>query len=113
MLIAKGSEIDDRREELRLFISALAKGTAAAVKDPVGADRAVLAAGNGLDPALNRAEIDATLPLLARTPKEPYGQMDAAEWELFGSWMAENGLISEVPSMDELLTNELLPPETG
>jgi putative hydroxymethylpyrimidine transport system substrate-binding protein len=113
VLIAKGSEIDERREELRLFVSALAKGTAAALKDPVGADRAVLAAGNGLDPVLNRAEIDATLPLLARTPKEPYGQMDAAEWELFGSWMAENGLISEVPSMDELLTNELLPPEAG
>ncbi|MDP9188950.1 MAG: ABC transporter substrate-binding protein, partial [Actinomycetota bacterium] len=41
VLVAKGSEIEDSAEELRLFISALAKGTAAAVKDPAGATRVV------------------------------------------------------------------------
>lgn len=112
VLVANGGEIDDRAEELRLFISALAKGTRAAIKDPAGATNSILASGAGLEPALTRAEIDATLPLLARSPKEPFGQMDAKEWEIFASWMAENALISEVPPTDELFTNELLPPET-
>ena len=112
VLVAKGDEIEDRAEELRLFISALAKGTRAAIKDPVGATNTILANGAGLEPALTRAEIDETLPLLARTPKEPFGQMDQKEWEIFASWMAENALISEVPPTDELFTNELLPPET-
>lgn len=113
VLVASGSEIESRSEELRLFIEALAKGTAAAVKDPAAATKAVLAAGEGLDPALTRAEVEATLPLLAKEPKQPYGHMDAREWELFASWMAANGLISDVPPADEMFTNELLPAETG
>jgi hypothetical protein len=36
--------------------------------------------------------------------------MDAEKWDLFASWMADHGLISEVPEADEVLTNELLPP---
>jgi putative hydroxymethylpyrimidine transport system substrate-binding protein len=109
VLVASESEIEDDAERLRLFISALAKGTAYAIKNPRPATDSILDAGHGLDAALTRAEIGATLPLLAPTKGEPYGWMDAAEWELFASWMADNALISEVPDADEMLTNELLP----
>ena len=110
VLVAERSAVDDQAEELRLFISALAKGTADAVDDPRAATEAVLAAGQGLDPALTRAEIDATLPLLAKSEKEEFGAMNPEEWELFASWMADNALIDEVPSASDVLTNELLPP---
>lgn len=108
VLVAQGSRVAEDPETIRLFISALARGTADAVADPAAATEVILAAGDGLDPRLTRAEIEATLPLLAQGEGEPYGQMDAGEWETFASWMAGNGLISEVPAMDEILTNELL-----
>ncbi|MDP9227855.1 MAG: ABC transporter substrate-binding protein [Actinomycetota bacterium] len=110
VLVARRSDVEDNAENLRLFIGALSKGTADAVADPEAASNAVLAAGKGLDPKLTRAEIDATLPLLAQAPEERYGQLDAAQWDLFASWMADRRLIDGVPDSDELLTNELLRP---
>ncbi len=109
VLVARESELDERAEELRLFIAALRKGTAAAVADPEAASRVILDNGAGLDPELTRAEIDATLPLLAKSPDESFGEMSSDEWELFASWMTENGLIADVPPTEELFTNELLP----
>jgi len=111
VLVARRSELEAQEEELRLFLSALAKGTADAVRDPEAATAAVLAAGQGLDPRLTRAEIDATLPLLAKSKQERFGEMNAEEWQLFAAWMADNGLISDAPEPDDVLTNELLPPD--
>ena len=70
---------------------------------------AVALNGEGLDPELTRAEMDATLPLLAKDPKERYGEMSSDEWDLFASWMAENGLISQAPESGDVVTNDLLP----
>jgi putative hydroxymethylpyrimidine transport system substrate-binding protein len=110
VLVAQRSRVEDDPGVIRLFISALANGTRDAIANPEAATQSILRAGQGLDPKLTRAEIDATLPLLAPEPGEPFGQMDAEEWDLFASWMADRGLISEVPEADEVLTNELLPP---
>ncbi len=103
VLVAQGERLEQDPEELRLFIGALAKGTKDAVADPAAATRNVLAASDGLDPALTRAEVDATLPLLAASPDESFGQIDAEEWALFASWMAENGLISQAPGSEDVL----------
>jgi putative hydroxymethylpyrimidine transport system substrate-binding protein len=110
VLVAQRSRVEDDPGAIRLFISALANGTRDAIANPEAATQSILRAGQGLDPKLTRAEIDATLPLLAPEPGQPFGQMDAEEWDLFASWMADRGLISEVPEADEVLTNELLPP---
>ena len=56
--------------------------------------------------------VSASMSPLGMVTKQPFGQMDAKEWEIFASWMAENSLISKVLPTDELFTNELLPPET-
>jgi putative hydroxymethylpyrimidine transport system substrate-binding protein len=109
VLVAQGSRVSEEPDELRRLISELAKGTRAAIADPEAATAAILAAGEGLDPALTRAEIDATLPLLAKERDKPFGYMDGEEWSTFASWMAGNGLISDVPPEDEMFTNELLP----
>ena len=110
VLVAQGDRIEEDSEELRLFVGALAKGTADAIEDPAAATEAILRASDALDPKLTRAEVDATLPLLAPGKGEAFGQMDAEEWTLFASWMSENALISSVPDAGEMLTNDLLPP---
>lgn len=111
VLVASRSRIEEDPENIRLFIGALAKGTADAVRDPQLATDAVLAAGEGLDPRLTRAEVAATLPLLARDKGEPFGAMSAEDWELFASWMAENQLISGVPDSEDVIDDSLLPAE--
>ncbi len=87
----------------------MARGTSYAEGHPQEAANAVLAAGNGLDPMQTRAEVAATLPLLAPAPGRPYGYLDPAEWRAFAAWMAEHDLISSAPSTGDVLTNELLP----
>jgi putative hydroxymethylpyrimidine transport system substrate-binding protein len=109
VLVAKRSTVEDDPENIRLFIAALAHGTKDAVANPQAAADNVLNASEGLDPALTRAEVDATLPLLAAMPGTPYGQMDEEKWRNFAAWMADHDLISEVPETSEVLTNELLP----
>jgi putative hydroxymethylpyrimidine transport system substrate-binding protein len=109
VLVARRSTAKEHPEAIRAFISALAKGTEYAIAHPQEAANAVLAAGSGLDPALTRAEVDATLPLLAGSKDHPYGHLDPERWEAYANWMQQHGLISEAPRIDEVLTNDLLP----
>lgn len=109
ILVANSDRVADDPELLRLFIAALERGTRAAVADPAAATATVLAAGQGLEPGLTRAEVDATLPLLAQKGSRPYGYMDGREWERFAGFFADRGLISTRPGADELRTNALLP----
>jgi putative hydroxymethylpyrimidine transport system substrate-binding protein len=109
VLVARRSTVDDDPEAIRNFISALARGTKYAVAHPQEAANAVLEAGSGLDPEQTRAEVDATLPLLAGRKGRPYGYLEPAQWEAYASWMAQHGLIESAPATDQVLTNELLP----
>jgi putative hydroxymethylpyrimidine transport system substrate-binding protein len=110
VLVASRDRVEEDPEALRLFIAALERGTREAVRDPAGATEAILAAGEGLEPKLTRAEIDRTLPLLLPEERsQPYGYMDAREWEEFAGFFADNGLISTRPSAAEMFTDELLP----
>ena len=111
-LVLVGSEetIDSLQEELRLFISALAKGTAAAIDRPGEATAVVLEAGRGLDRSLTSAQVAATLPLLEAPENAPYGWMNPNEWANFAAWMKAEGLIADLPSVDDLIDSELLPP---
>jgi putative hydroxymethylpyrimidine transport system substrate-binding protein len=77
VLVAGSDRVADDPEPLRLFVAALERGTRAAVDDPEAATQAVLDAGEGLDPDLTQAEIDATLPLLLpERSSQPFGYMD-------------------------------------
>jgi putative hydroxymethylpyrimidine transport system substrate-binding protein len=103
VVVANRKKLEENPEPVRLFLAALARGTAAAVKNPEATTKALLAANSDLDPKLTRAEVAATLPLLSKR-----GQMDAAEWRKFIAWMQHNGLISGRPSTGEVLSNEYL-----
>jgi putative hydroxymethylpyrimidine transport system substrate-binding protein len=104
VLVARRQSLDEDPEPIRLFLAALARGTAAAVQSPDATTKALLEANPDLDPKLTAAEVKATLPLLARD-----GEMDPAAWERFIAWMRDNELISGRPSPSQLLTNAYLP----
>jgi putative hydroxymethylpyrimidine transport system substrate-binding protein len=109
VFVARRSTLEEDGQKIRLFISALRRGTEAAVKSPKTASEAILAANPDLEPKLAEAQVAATLPLLgARTEGQPYGYMDPKEWEAFGAWMRDEELISTLPKASELLTNSYL-----
>jgi putative hydroxymethylpyrimidine transport system substrate-binding protein len=109
VLVARKSTVDDHPEAIRAFIEGLARGTDYARAHPQEAANAVISAGKGLDPMQTRAEVAATLPLLAPPQGQPYGYMDPNAWRAYAGWMAEHDLISSAPSPSDVLTDELLP----
>jgi len=109
VIVARRSTLEAEGERVRLFISALRRGTEAAAADPKAATKAILAANTDLEPKLAEAQVKATLPLLnARTAGKPYGWMSPEEWEAFGGWMRDEELIAEQPKASELLSNAYL-----
>jgi ABC-type nitrate/sulfonate/bicarbonate transport system substrate-binding protein len=109
VLVARRSTVTDHPEAVRAFISALAQGTDYAIGHPQEAANALLQAGKGLDPEQTRAEVDATLPLLAPAKGKPYGYLDPDQWRAYAAWMAQHDLIDSAPDPNQVLTNELLP----
>jgi putative hydroxymethylpyrimidine transport system substrate-binding protein len=109
VLVARRATVEQHPEAIRSFIAALAQGTKYATVHPQEAANAVLAAGKGLDAMQTRAEVDATLPLLAGEAGRPYGFMDPDQWRAYAAWMAEHDLISSAPQTSDVLTNQLLP----
>jgi putative hydroxymethylpyrimidine transport system substrate-binding protein len=109
VIVARRSTLEEEGERIRLFISALRRGTEAAAANPKAATEAILAANTDLEPKLAEAQVKATLPLLsARTAGKPYGWMNPEEWETFGGWMRDEELIADQPKASELLSNAYL-----
>jgi putative hydroxymethylpyrimidine transport system substrate-binding protein len=103
VLVARRDRLEEDPQAIRLFLGALARGTAAAIESPEATTKALLEANPNLDPKLTRAEVAATLPLLSKR-----GTMNPAEWRAFIAWMNENGLISGRPATAEVLSNAYL-----
>jgi putative hydroxymethylpyrimidine transport system substrate-binding protein len=104
VLVAQRDRLEEDPEPYRLFLAALARGTAAAVKSPGAATKAVLEANPGLDPKLTRSEVEATLPVLSGSER-----MNASEWSHFTAWMHDNGLISSEPPASRVMSNDYVP----
>ena len=71
VLVAQRERLEEDPQAIRLFIAALARGTAAAAKNPKAATKALLEANPDLDPKLTEAEVAATLPLLEPSRRRP------------------------------------------
>jgi putative hydroxymethylpyrimidine transport system substrate-binding protein len=104
VLVANRQRLEEDPEPYRLFLAALARGTAAAVKSPDATVDALLEANSDLDPKLTRAEVDATLPVLSEN-----GKMNTPEWADFIAWMRENALIASEPVPSQVLSDDYLP----
>jgi putative hydroxymethylpyrimidine transport system substrate-binding protein len=110
VLVAQRQRLEEGPEAIRLFLAALARGTAAAASSPNAATRALLEANPDLDPKLTRAEVAATLPLLD-PPRHgrPYGYMAPGRWTEFAGWMRDNALLPSMIPPAEVLSNDYLP----
>jgi putative hydroxymethylpyrimidine transport system substrate-binding protein len=110
VLVAKEGDVEERRDDLRLFISALARGARAARADPRGAATALLDANKDLRATTTRASVRLTIPTLFPEKKgSPFGYMDPIAWRNYAGWMVDNGLLDKTPDVNEALTNDLLP----
>jgi putative hydroxymethylpyrimidine transport system substrate-binding protein len=112
VLVAQGTRLEEDPQAIRLFIAALARGTAAAASNPKAATKTLLEANPNLDPKLTKAEVAATLPLL-NPPRggHPYGYMSPGQWRTFIGWMRDNELIDSLPPQASVLSNDYLPGE--
>ncbi|MDX6608393.1 MAG: putative hydroxymethylpyrimidine transport system substrate-binding protein [Solirubrobacterales bacterium] len=111
VLVAQRKRLEEDPQAIRLFIAALARGTAAAASNPKAAAKTLLEANPDLDPKLTKAELAVTLPLLAPAPgdQRPYGYMAPGQWREFTGWMRDNELIDGLPATSDLLSNDYLP----
>lgn len=110
VLVARRKRLEEDPQAIRLFIAALARGTAAAVRNPSAATRALLEANSALKPKLTAAEVKATLPLLEpERAGRPFGYMAPSRWASFIAWMRDNGLISSLPAPAAVLSDAYLP----
>jgi putative hydroxymethylpyrimidine transport system substrate-binding protein len=110
VLVANSEDLRSDPDPIRAFLVALERGTRDAAAHPEQATKAILEAGQGLEPKLTAAEVRKTLPLLLPASKrEPFGFMDPQAWERFERFMAANDLLESKPPVDEVIDNGLLP----
>ncbi|HEV2727163.1 MAG TPA: ABC transporter substrate-binding protein, partial [Solirubrobacterales bacterium] len=101
---------DRLRRDPRLasdFLSAMARGTAAAVANPKAAVEAIIEQSESeLDRRAIDASVEATLPLLSRD-----GYIDPGQADRLAEWMHEEGMTRRALPAPELFTNEYLAPQ--
>ena len=111
VLVANEDSLAEDEELIRSFIGALERGTEDLRRDPAAGVRALLEANPDLDPELQREVVDVTLPLFEPAAGEPYGWQEPEQWEAFGRFLEEKGIVESPPVAGEAFTNELLPGE--
>jgi putative hydroxymethylpyrimidine transport system substrate-binding protein len=112
VLVASEDAVDEQRDDLRLFISAVARGARAARSNPATATRNLIDNNEDLRPRTTRESVRLTIPTLFPEDRDrPFGYLDPVAWRNYGGWMVDNGLLEELPDVDAAITNELLPGE--
>jgi putative hydroxymethylpyrimidine transport system substrate-binding protein len=109
VLVANADALARDRDKIRAFIGALSRGVRDLRANPDEAIEGLLEANPDLDPELQRAVVEVTLPLFLAPEDKPYGWQDPAEWDAFAAWMQENELLEQPPDVQEAFNNELLP----
>ncbi|HEV2075556.1 MAG TPA: ABC transporter substrate-binding protein, partial [Thermoleophilaceae bacterium] len=108
VLTVREDALDDDPGALRSLVAALAEGTADVRRDPTPALRELLADRPPAEAELQRAIVDATLPLFSPPEGQPYGWQEAPRWEALGRFLKEAGLIDRPVPVGQAFTNELL-----
>ena len=109
VLVANEDSLEEKGDEIRRFIGALAAGTQDLERRPDDAIEGLLEANRDLDERLQREVVDVTLPLFLPPRGKPYGWQQPERWEAFGQWMREKGLLERLPEPSRTFTNEYLP----
>jgi putative hydroxymethylpyrimidine transport system substrate-binding protein len=113
VFVARRDSLDeDGASRIRRFLQATARGHRLLEKDQNAGVDALMKASNGLDRRLQEAVVKATLPVFFPADDDrPWGWQDPAQWDAYGRWMQENGLLKRPPNAARALTNEFLPGE--
>ncbi len=112
VLVANADKLDDRGNDIRLFIAATARGADRARKNPAEAVKALREANRDLKPKFLEASVKATIPAMFPEDDDvPWGYLDPVAWRNYAGWMREQGLVDELPDVNEAATNDLLPGE--
>jgi putative hydroxymethylpyrimidine transport system substrate-binding protein len=109
VLVANEDALERDGDKIRAFIGAVSRGTRALRRDPSAAIDGLLEANPDLDPKLQRAAVDVTLPLFFPPEGEPFGWQDPRQWDAFSAWMKDRGLLEKPPDPQASYDNELLP----
>lgn len=92
VIVTRGSVARERPGLVGAFLAASLDGWRRAIEDPEAAQRAVLAADPGLDPAKQRAFLQASAPLI-QTGLAPLGGVDRARWADLEALLEDEGLV--------------------
>ena len=112
VVVAREDTAAKRGDMLRRFMQGLARGHAELRKDPRAGLDPLLAANEDLERGLQRAVVDATLPVFfPKDDDKPFGWMDEDEWLAYARWMNDNGLLKRPEDPRRALTTEFLPGE--
>jgi putative hydroxymethylpyrimidine transport system substrate-binding protein len=94
VVIARRSRLDSNPELFRRFMTAVRRGTAAAIDDPATAAEAIDVASYGeAEEKPTKAGLEATLPLLSRS-----GRISTEQATGLIDWMHEEGMIERKPA---------------
>jgi putative hydroxymethylpyrimidine transport system substrate-binding protein len=107
VFVASEEAAAENGDVIRGFLGAVARGRSDLERDPKRGLDALLRANRDLDPKLQREVLKVTLPLYAPPRGRPFGFQDPREWQAFGKFMRDAGLISR--GADGAFTNDLLP----
>jgi putative hydroxymethylpyrimidine transport system substrate-binding protein len=109
VLVVRESTLAKHPDQIRRFVQALGRGYESVRSNPPAGVASLLKASPGLDPKLQRASVQATLPsFFPSKPGLPWGWQDPAQWGRYGQWMLSNHLISNPAAVTDASTNEVL-----
>jgi putative hydroxymethylpyrimidine transport system substrate-binding protein len=109
VLVANEDALERDGDKIRAFIGALSRGTRDLRRDPDEAIEGLLDANPDLDPELQRAVVDVTLPLFLPPRGKPFAWQDPQQWDAFAAWMHDNELLENPPDARGAYENGLLP----
>lgn len=104
VVIARPDRLRKDPQLISDFMSAAARGTAAAIEDPAAAAAAIVEEGEEVDRKAIEATVEATRPLFSRS-----GRMSLEQADRLVAWMREEGLLQRSLPASVLLTNSYLP----
>jgi putative hydroxymethylpyrimidine transport system substrate-binding protein len=104
ILVCRPVLVEQRGDDLRAFLDAMAEAIDGLRADPEAAYRRFVEAHPELDDALSRRSYERTVPLYAEGMRHD----DASVWARLQQFLLDNALIGEAWPMDSLYTAELL-----
>jgi putative hydroxymethylpyrimidine transport system substrate-binding protein len=112
VIVAREADVRSRGPLLRRFMRALARGHERVRRNVGTGVAALVKADPGLDPALERAQVQATLPVFFPADRtRPFGYQDPRAWQRYAQWMSDNALLTAPQNAQRAFTNEFLPGE--